>query len=110
MMEECIDFRGAQYDRELMRYADPRQSFLRPRGVQRYLIEESHGGDELVHCRRGMTSLVQQMQLVFADVFEIELLRAGLIKLRQSFNVVKVVALRFRREVAELHVFQHASA
>ena len=110
VLEESIDFRRAQYDWKLIGHRDPRQSFLRPRGVERYLIEESHGGDELIHRRRGMMSLVQQMQLIFADVFEIEMLRAGLIKLRQSFNVVDVVALRLRREVAQLHVFRHAAA
>ena len=110
IVEECIDFPRTQHDRKSMGHADTRQSFLRPRDVQRHLIEESHGGDELIHGWRGMMPLIQQMQLVCPDVFQIQMLRAGLIKLRQSFNVVDVVALRLRCEVAQLHVFRHASA
>jgi hypothetical protein len=34
--------------------------------------------------------------------------RAGLIKLGQSGDVVQIGSLRLRREIAQLHIFDHA--
>ena len=100
MPEEQVDFRRAQHHGKFFRHPHARQSFFRPRGIQSNPIQEAHRGDELVDRRGGVVLFIQQVKLVFADVFEVQMLRTELIKLCQSFNVVKVVALRLRREVA----------
>ena len=107
--EERVDFRGAEDYGKLMRLPGPRHRVFRPYGFQRFPVQKLHGRDKLIHGLWRLLPLVEQMQLVGADIFEIEKFGAELIKFRQSFNVVDVVALRLRREVAELHVFRHAS-
>jgi len=57
-------------------------------------------------CR--VLALANQIQLVFAKFFQAQVIGTGLIESRQAGNVVQVRSLRFRAEIAQLHIFDHA--
>ena len=62
----------------------------------------------MVDRLRRILALVDRIQLIFANVFQAEVVGAGLVKSRQAGNVVQVRSLRVRAEITQLHIFDHA--
>jgi len=46
--------------------------------------------------------------LILAEIFQVQMFRAGLIELGQAGNVMQIASLGFGRQIAQLHVFNHA--
>ena len=71
-------------------------------------IEELDGGKKLIHRFGRVPAFVGQVDLVLADVFQVQMFRAGLIELRQTGDVMQIASLCLGRQIAQLHVFDHA--
>jgi len=71
-------------------------------------VEKLHRGNILVDSFRRELALVEQIELILADGFEVQHLGALAEIAGEAGYVVDVVFLRFRGQVAQLHVFQHA--
>jgi len=66
------------------------------------------GGDEGVDAWREELTLLGQMQLVLADGFQVQILRAAVAVFGERGEIMDVAALRRAREIADAHVFDHA--
>ena len=88
MPEKGVNLRRAEYHGELIGHAGAGQGPFRPQGFERNVIQKVGRRDKLVHGRGRLLAIVPQMQLILADIFEVEVVGAGLIKLRQSLNLM----------------------
>jgi len=62
----------------------------------------------LVNRIRGVTAVAGKVDLILADILQVQMFRADLEKLRQTGDVMQIASLRFWRQIAQLHVFDHA--
>ena len=108
MLEELGYFGRAEDYRQFVWYAASRESILRPGRLQSHVVEEFCGHHEMIDGLCRVLALVNQIQLVFAKFFQAQVFGTGLIESRQAGNVVQVRSLRFRAEIAQLHIFDHA--
>jgi hypothetical protein len=60
-----------------MGHAGAGQRPFRPQGFERNVIQKAGGRDKLVHGRGRKQALVQQMQLIFPDIFEVQVGRGS---------------------------------
>ena len=82
-VEEPGHFFRRQHDRQTFGDADARKALLVPRHFQRHGIKKLNRRNKRVDALWRQLSLVQQMDLVLPDGFQIELLRARVIELRE---------------------------
>ena len=52
--------------------------------------------------------MVGQVDLILADILQIQMFRADLEKPRQTGDVMQITSLRLGRQIAQLHVFDHS--
>ena len=109
MLEELGYFDLAEDYRQFVWHAGARQHIFRPGRFQSHVVEKFRRRYELVDGLGRQAALVGQVQLIFPDLFQAEMFRAGLVESGQTGNVMHVVSLRLRAEVAQLHVFEHAA-
>ncbi len=107
--EKLDDFAGAEHDRQgLRRFRHRDRGRHRPRLVERDRVEEAQRGHGAADRRRGQVPVVCQIQLVGANLRGAQY-RWGLAEVTsEPSDVLHVGALGRRREVANLHVFEHA--
>jgi hypothetical protein len=98
----------AENDGGLVRHAGAQQGGPVEGRLQSDLIEELDGGNKLIDRLCRVAAVVGEVDLVLADVLQVQVLRAGLKKAGQSSDVMQIVSLRLGRKVAQLHVFDHA--
>ena len=98
----------AEHDRQFVRPADVREIFVGPGHLQGIPIEELHRGNILVDGFRRQLALVEQVELILADGFDVEDLGTSVEILGEAGDVMEVVFLSRRRQIAQLHVFDHA--
>jgi len=77
---------------------------------QRHAIEEAQGTDGLHHRRPGELFVLNEKELIGADLLQTQVLGGGPKMPCEISDTVQIRANSMRRVVAELHVFQHALA
>ena len=91
-----------------MRAADAGEILGGPGHLQGGEVEELDRGNILVDGFRRELTLVKEVKLVLSDGLQIEQFGALAEVLGETRHVVNIVSLGFGREVAQLHVFEHA--
>ncbi len=79
-----------------------------PGHFKRGEVEEFQAGDAAVDAFRRELSLVEQVQQVLADGFGVELLGTLVEVTGELGYIMNIAALCFGRQIAQLHVFDHA--
>lgn len=108
VVEEVLHFVGGEDDGELFFQAGAREVVFVPGHLQGNQVKELDGGDEGVDGLRRELALLAQIELVLTDRFEVELGGVAVEILGEMGDIMDVAALRLGREVAQLHVFDHA--
>jgi hypothetical protein len=104
VLEELGDLFRAEHDRELVGPPDTRKTLFPPRHFEGFEIQKLRGGDEGVDALRREFSLMEQVQFVLPQRFQVELIRAGVVELGVVGDVVDVTSLWGGREATQLHV------
>jgi hypothetical protein len=110
VVEEGRDLLRAEDHRHLVGLFGARTVLVAPGHLQGVAVEKLDGQDRLIDGFRRAVQIVEQMQVELADIFQIECFGAALEELREARHVAHVVALALRRQVAQLHVFNHPLA
>ena len=77
-MLEKLGYLGRAKDyRKFIRNTASRKSVFRPGRFQSHVIEELSGDHEVVDRLRRILALVDQIQLIFANVFQAQVVGAG---------------------------------
>lgn len=72
------------------------------------VVEEFGGGNELVETGGAVQAVVSEIDLILAQILQVQVFRTDLEELGQAGDVVQVSPLRLGREMAQLHIFGHA--
>ena len=108
MIEKLHQLFPAQDDGELAGPAHARKIFIGPEHLQRVKVEKLHSRNILIDALRGEFLLVDEVKLVLADRFQVQNLRALAEILGEVGHIMDIVSLSGRREIAQLHIFDHA--
>ena len=81
---------------------------LIPWHLQGRQVQELGGGDEGIDGLRGELAVLGQKELVLADGFQIQFIRAEVEMFGELGDIMDVASFGSGREVAEAHVFDHA--
>jgi hypothetical protein len=108
---KLADLVAAQHRRQALRLAAGRDDlFNAPVALERDLIEEADGGDRHQDRAGGQLPVLDQMDLIGSDVSRPQQL-GGLAEMAGELgDLLDVGALGVQREVADLHVLDHAMA
>ena len=111
MLEELDDFGGTQHDRDALRLPRGRNDRLdRPAFVERDGVEEPKGGDGDGDAARGQVPLVGQVHEVGANLLGPQLIGRAVEVPGEAGHLLGVGPLGQRRQIAKLHVLEHALA
>ena len=108
VVEEQRHFLLAENDGGVFGNAGAQQACGVEGRLQGYAIKELDGGEKLIHRLCRVPAFVGQVDLILADVFQVQMFRAGLIELGQTGDVMQIGSLGLGRQIAQLHVFDHA--
>src|ERR1035438_5992556 len=104
VVEELCDFFRAEYDGQCGAHAHAGETMLAPGHLERDQIDKLHSGSESVDALRRHLPLIQQIELVLPDRFQVQLLRAQVVILCEIGDVMDVTSLCGGCEATQQHV------
>src|SRR5215813_13601630 len=108
MFEELEHFWLAEHHREFHGAAQAGEGLLAPRHLQCDQIQELHSGKEGVDAFRRELLFLDQIELILADRFQVQPLRADVVELGEFGDIMDVAALLGCGESAQMHIFDEA--
>ncbi len=110
-VEKPADLVAAQYDGEPLRLAAGRNHIVdAPLPLERDLVEEADRGDGNEHGTGRKLPVLAQMDLVGPDIVGAQQLGRLAEMTGELGDLLQIRALGERREVADLHILDHATA